>query len=491
MSASSSSSNSSPTKDDIPSQKMLPLREIPGGYGLPFFGAIKDRLEYYYKEGTENFFKNRVEKYNSTVFRTNMPPGPFMAKNPKVVAVLDAISFTILFDNKKVEKKNVLDGTFMPSTDFTGGYRVCAFLDTSEPSHAALKGFFSAQLGKLHNKFIPTFRSSVSELFVNLEDELSKDGKANFNNLSDKISFDFIFRLFCDNRSPDETSVGSNGPKSFDKWLFLMLHPLMTLGLKFVPSFVEDFLLHTFPFPYFLVKSDYQKIYESFNKYGSGILDEAEKYGITREEACHNMVFLAGFSAYGGCKVLFPALIKWVGAAGENLHRQLAHEIRTIVKEEGGVTFSALNKMSLTKSVVYEALRIEPPVPFQYGKARQDIVINSHDSSFLIKKGEMIFGYQPFATKDPKIFANAEEFVGDRFLGDGEKLLKYVYWSNGKETDNPTVDDKQCPGKDLVVLLSKLMLVEFFLKYDTFTVEASTILLGPLVTIKSLTKATH
>ncbi|CDO97109.1 unnamed protein product [Coffea canephora] len=482
--SSSSSNYSSPS-----SKKTLPLRDIPGGYGLPFFGPIKDRRDYYYNQGTDEFFKSRMQKYNSTVFRTNVPPGPFMAKNPKVVAVLDAVSFPILFDSSKVEKKNVLDGTFMPSTDFTGGYRVCAFLDTREPSHAAVKGFFSSQLGKLHNKFIPTFRSSVSELFANLEDELDKEGKANFNDHSDKISFDFIFRLFCDNKNPDETGVGSSGPKSFDKWLFLMLHPLITLGLKFVPSFVEDFLLHTFPLPFLFVKSDYQKLHDAFDKYGSGILDESEKYGITRDEACHNLVFLAGFSAYGGAKVLFPALIKWVGAAGEDLHRQLAHEIRTVVKEEGGVTVSALNKMSLTKSVVYEALRIEPPVPFQYGKAREDVVISSHDSSFLIEKGEMIFGYQPFATKDPKVFDNPEEFVGDRFLGDGERLLKYVYWSNGRETDNPTVDDKQCPGKDLVVLLSKLLLVELFLRYDTFSVEAATILLGPLVTVTSLTKA--
>ncbi|CAI9104426.1 OLC1v1003094C1 [Oldenlandia corymbosa var. corymbosa] len=471
------------------SQQLLPLREIPGGYGLPFFGPIKDRRDFYYNEGPDKFFKTRVEKYKSTVFRTNMIPGPFMAQNPKVVAVLDAISFPILFDTSKVEKKNVLDGTYMPSTDFSGGYRVCAFLDTTEPSHAALKGFFSSQLAHLHNKFIPIFRSSVSELFTTLEDQLSKDGKSNLNKLGDKVSFDFIFRLFCDNKSPEETVVGSKGTSTFDRWLFLMLCPLMSLGLKFVPSFVEDFFLHTFPLPFLLVKSDYQKMYDAFWKHGSKILDEAEKFGLKRDEACHNLVFLAGFSTYGGMKVLFPALIKWVAAAGEDLHRRLAGEIRTAVKEEGGVTFAAINKMSLTNSVVYETMRIEPPVPYQYAKAREDIQINSHESSFLIKKGEMIFGYQPFATKDPKIFENAEEFVADRFLGEGEKLLKYVYWSNGRETENPTVNDKQCPGKDLVVLLAKLILVEFFLKYDTFTVEASTIMLGPLVIVKSVTKA--
>jgi hydroperoxide dehydratase len=45
----------------------------------------------------------------------------------------------------------------------------------------------------------------------------------------------------------------------------------------------------------------------------------------------------------------------------------------------------------------------------------------------------MIFRYQLLATKDPKIFDNLEEFVGHRFVGEGEKLLKYLYWLNEHE----------------------------------------------------------
>ncbi|KAK9986172.1 hypothetical protein SO802_031123 [Lithocarpus litseifolius] len=90
--------------------------------------------------------------------------------------------------------------------------------------------------------------------------------------------------------------------------------------------------------------------------------------------------------------------------------------------------------MPLMKSVVYESLRIEPPVALQYGKAKKDLVIESHDAAFRVKEGEMLFGYQPFATKDPKIFERAEEFVADRFVGDeGEKLLKHVLWQNRKK----------------------------------------------------------
>ncbi|KAJ6739015.1 HYDROPEROXIDE LYASE [Salix koriyanagi] len=372
----------------------LPLKPIPGSYGLPLFGAIKDRLDYFYNQGKDEFFSTRAKKYQSTVFKTNMPPGPFIAQNPKVIAVLDAISFPVLFDTSKIEKFDVLDGTYLPSLSFTGGHRVCAYLDPSEPNHTSLKSFFMSVLASKHNDFIPLFRTCLSQMFVDIDDEMGSKKTASFNDPN--------------------------------KWLGLQLAPLATLGFpKFLKHF-EDLLIHTFPIPFFPVKSDYKKLYDAFYASSGSVLDKAESLGIDRDEACHNL---------------------WVGQAGEKLHSQLANEIRSVVKEEGGVSFQALEKMTLTKSVVYEALRIEPGVPFQYGKAKEDIVINSHDAAYEIKKGEMIFGYQPFATKDPKIFDHAEEFVGHRFVGEGENLLKYVYWSNGRETEDPTVGNKQCPGE--------------------------------------------
>ncbi|XVF68196.1 hypothetical protein PTKIN_Ptkin10aG0185200 [Pterospermum kingtungense] len=483
---SSSSSSSTSTSPE------LPLKPVPGNYGLPFFGAIRDRLAYFYREGRDKFFENRIQKYQSTVFKTNMPPGPFVASNPRVICVLDAISFAVLFDTSKVEKRDVLVGTFLPSLSFTGGHRICAYLDPSEPKHTALKSLILSTLAARHNKFIPLFQIGLSELFDELETEISSKKEAYFNTLSDSMSFNYICRLFSDDRNPVETKIGSKGPKLADKWLLFLLSPLGSVGLPNPLYYLEDFLLHTFTYPFFLAKSDYKKLYDFFYNFGGSLLDEAEnKFGIDRDEACHNLVFLAGFSGYGGMKILFPGLIKWVGSAGKNLHKKLADEIRTVVKAEGGVTFSALNKMALTKSVVYEYLRIDPPVPFQYGKAKTDLVVQSHDAAYEIKKGEMIFGYQTFATKDGRVFKKPEEFLGDRFVGEGEKLLKYVYWSNGRETEDVTAENKQCAGKELVVLWCRVLLVELFLRYDTFEVEAGTVAFAPSVTFKSLTKASN
>ncbi|OVA05185.1 Cytochrome P450 [Macleaya cordata] len=466
----------------------LPVRKIPGDYGFPFFGPIRDRLDYFYFQGTENYFKTRVEKHNSTVFRANMPPGPFISKNPNVIILLDAKSFPILFDVSKVDKTDLFTGTYMPSTKLTGGYRVLSYLDPSEPKHAKLKNLLFFLLQSRRDYIIPEFETTFTELFHTLEAEVADKGKAAFGDPNDQACFNFLARALY-STNPADTKLGNNGPKLIQKWVLFQISPILSLGL---PFFLEDPLLHTFPLPSFLVKSDYQNLYDFFFKYSTSILDEGEKMGFKRDEACHNILFATCFNTFGGMKVVFPSILKWICGAGVTLHKRLAEEIRSVVKSNGGkVTMKAMEQMPLMKSVVYETLRIDPPVPLQYARAKKDIVIESHEWAFQVKKGEMLFGYQPFATRDSKVFEKAEEFVEDRFMGvEGEKMLKYVTWSNGPETENPTVDNKQCAGKDFVVLISRLLVVELFLRYDSFTVEVGDLPIGSSITLTSLKRAT-
>ncbi|CAL5185102.1 unnamed protein product [Lathyrus oleraceus] len=283
----------------------------------------------------------------------------------------------------------------------------------------------------------------------------------------------------------------TEGPSIVTKWTLLQLGPILTLGL---PKCIEEPLLHTVRLPPALVKKDYQRLYDFFYEASSGpILDEAVRLGVSKEEAVHNLIFATCFNTFGGMKILFPNMLKWIGRAGVNLHAKLAKEIRSVVKSNGGkVTMAALEQMPLMKSVVYESFRIEPPVPLQYGKAKHDFVIENHENAFQVKEGEMLFGFQPFATNDPKIFDRADEFVADRFIGEeGEKLLKYVLWSNGPESEQPTVGNKQCAGKDFVVLFSRLLVVELFLRYDTFGIQVEKAPIGSAITFTSLKRATY
>ncbi|KAK8513893.1 hypothetical protein V6N13_005080 [Hibiscus sabdariffa] len=472
-----------------PGETKLPLKQIPGDYGLPFIGAINDRRSFFYNPGQEEFFKSKIQKYESTVIRTNMPPGPFIASNPKVIALLDGKSFPVLFDVSKVEKRDVLTGTYVPSTDLTGGYRVLAYLDPSESKHAKLKQVVYFLLKWSRDKVFPVFEACYTGLFETLEKQVAENGKSSFNPPSEQAAFNFLTQAFFGS-NPADTKLGVEGPSLINKWLLFQLHPVLSLGL---PEDLDDLLLHTYPFPAFPIQKDYKTLYDFFNESSGFAQDEAEKMGLSREEACHNLLFATCFNAFGGIKVFFPIMVKWIGRAGGKLHTELAHEIRSAIKSNGGnLSMAAMEQMPLMKSVVYEALRIEPAVPYQYGKAKRDLLIESHDAVYEVKEGEMLFGFQPFATRDPKIFERAEEFVPDRFKGEaGEKLLKYLLWSNGPETENTTVGNKQCAGKDFVVLLSRLFVAQLFQRYDTFEIELGKAQSGtaPAVIITSLKRA--
>ncbi|KAI3895734.1 hypothetical protein MKW98_025525 [Papaver atlanticum] len=471
----------------------LPVRKIPGDYGLPFFGPLFDRLCFFYCQGPEKYFKSRIQKYQSTVFRANMPPGPFISSNSKVIVLLDSKSFPILFDVSKVEKKDVFVGTYMPSTKLTGGYRVMSYLDPSEPNHSKLKQLLLSLIHSRSEFIIPEFRTTFGELFDTLDSNLSAKGKANFDTPTggpnEKACFNFLARSLL-STNPADTELGSDGAALRTLiWLFFTIHPIVSVGL---PCFMEDPLFHIIRLPPCMIKCCYQKLYNFFYKSAGGFLDEGEKLGLKRDEVCHNILFIVCFNAFSGMKVHFPNIIKWISRLDATIQKQLIDEIRSAVKSsDGNVTMKAIEEMPLVKSVIYEVMRMDPAVPYQYAKAKKDLVIESHESSFEVKQGEMLFGYQPIVTKDSKVFERAEEFVADRFVGaEGEKLLKYVVWSNGPETEEPTVDNKQCAGKDIVVLFSRLLVVELFLRYDSFKVELGSSLLCPQVTFTSLKKAT-
>lgn len=138
-------------------------KPVPGSYGLPVIGAVRDRLDFYYFQGQDKYFESRVEQHGSTVVRINVPPGPL---NPRVVPLLDAKSFPVLFDVDKVKKRDVFTGTYMPSASLTGGYRVCAYLDPSEPTHAKVKQLLFSLLVSRKDAVVPAFRSNFSSLFA-------------------------------------------------------------------------------------------------------------------------------------------------------------------------------------------------------------------------------------------------------------------------------------------------------------------------------------
>ncbi|KAB2613588.1 allene oxide synthase [Pyrus ussuriensis x Pyrus communis] len=444
----------------------LPLRTIPGTYGWPLLGPISDRLDYFWFQGPETFFKKRTEKYKSTVFRTNVPPSfpLFVNVNPNVIAVLDCKSFSYMFDMELVEKKNVLVGDFMPSVKFTGDLRTCAYLDTSEPQHSQIKNFAMDILKRSSKTWVPELTANLSTFWDTIEADVSKDGSASYLIPLQKFIFKFLTKCLVGADPASSPKIAKSGYAMLDRWLALQLLPTVKIG---VLQPLEEILLHSFAYPSFLVSGDYNQLYQFIEEHGKEVVKRGETdFGLTKEVTIHNLLFVLGFNAFGGFSVFLPSLIGTIASDTTGLQAKIVKEVR----ENAGSTlsFDSVKNLQLLQSVVYEALRLNPPVPLQFARARKDFQLSSHDSAFDIKKGELLCGFQQQVMRDEKVFDEPDTFKPDRFMKNKE-LLNYLYWSNGPQTGSPSESNKQCAAKDYVTLTATLLVAYAFQRYDSIT----------------------
>ncbi|KAL9224287.1 hypothetical protein vseg_000340 [Gypsophila vaccaria] len=456
------------------------LKTIPGTHGWPLIGPLTDRLDYFWFKGQDKYFRSRMEKHKSSVYRTNVPPcfPFFVGVNPNVIAVLDCKSFGHLFDMDVVEKKDVLVGDFMPSVKFTGDMRVCAYLDPTEEHHAKIKGFAMEILKKSSGIWVSSLLSSLDTMWTTIEGSLAKDNKATLLMPLQKCLFNFLSKSLIGadpaNYSPE---MSENGHIMLDKWLAIQLLPTVRVGLL---QPLDEIFLHSFSYPFLLVKGDYNKLARFVAKEGKDMVRMGQtQFGLTEQEAIHNLIFILGFNAFGGFSVFFPTLFKILAENKDGVHETLRNEIRGKCRSSTLLSFSAVKDMPYVQSFVYETLRLNPPVPLQYGRARKDFVLGSHESSFQVKKGELLCGYQKLVMRDPNVFDDPETFVPDRFVGEkGHKMLDYLFWSNGPQSGNPSLSNKQCVAKDYVAHTACLFVAYFFLRYDTVSVDSSGAIVG-------------
>ncbi|KAM1015975.1 hypothetical protein ACFX13_046462 [Malus domestica] len=465
-------SPSPPTLSHQQAPASLPVRTIPGTYGWPLMGPISDRLDYFWFQGPETFFKKRTEKYKSTVFRTNVPPSfpLFVNVNPNVIAVLDCKSFSYMFDMELVEKKNVLVGDFMPSVKFTGNLRTCAYLDTSEPQHSQIKNFAMDILKRSSMTWVPELTANLSTFFDTIEADVSKDGSASYLIPLQKFMFKFLTKCLVGADPASSPKIAKSGYAMLDRWLALQLLPTVKIG---VLQPLEEILLHSFAYPSFLVSGDYNQLYQFIEEHGKEVVKRGETdFGLTKEVTIHNLLFVLGFNAYGGFSVFLPSLIGKIASDTTGLQAKIVKEVR----ENAGSTlsFDSVKNLQLVQSVVYEALRLNPPVPLQFARARKDFQLSSHDSAFDIKKGELLCGFQQQVMRDEKVFDEPDTFKPDRFMKNKE-LLNYLYWSNGPQTGSPSESNKQCAAKDSVTLTATLLVAYVFQRYDSITGSGTSI----------------
>lgn len=145
--------------------------------------------------------------------------------------------------------------------------------------------------------------------------------------------------------------------------------------------------LHSWAYPFALVRGDYTKLFKFVEKEGKEAIERGKtEFGLTHEEAVHNLLFILGFNAFGGFSIFFPTLMNAIASDTTGLQERLRKEVREKLGT-AELSFDSVKELELVKSVVYETLRLNPPVPTQFARARKDFQLKSHDSVFDIKKG--------------------------------------------------------------------------------------------------------
>lgn len=340
-----------------------------------------------------------------------------------------------------------------------------------------IKGFVMDILKRSSRSWITNLTSSLDKFWDTIESDITKHNSASFLVPLQKCIFNFLSLSLAGADPAADRRIADGAHIMIDKWLALQLLPTVKIGFL---QPLEEIFLHSFAYPSFLVKGGYKKLYNFIEKEGKEVVERGQtEFGLSKEEAIHNMLFVMGFNAFGGFSLFLPGLINQIASDETGLQEKLRTEVREKISDGGGsvktLSFDSVKKMELVNSVVYETLRLKPPVPMQFGRARKDFKLSSHDSAYEIKKGELLCGYQPLVMRDEKVFDEPEKFKADRFMGEGKELLNYLYWSNGPQTGSPSESNKQCPAADYVPRTAALFVAHLFSRYDSVTGDSSTI----------------
>lgn len=150
--------------------------------------------------------------------------------------------------------------------------------------------------------------------------------------------------------------------------------------------------LHSWAYPFALVRGDYKKLYEFVEKEGKEAIERGKtEFGLSHEETVHNLLFIVCFNAFGGFSAFFPVLMNAIASDTTGLQERLRKEVREKLGGPGAeLSFESVKEMELVKLVVYETLRLNPPITTQFARARKDFRLKSHDSVFDVKQGKLL-----------------------------------------------------------------------------------------------------
>nr|QJI54761.1 cytochrome CYP443C1 [Nematostella vectensis] len=375
----------------------------------------------------QGYFRKRMEKCRSPVFRVNM--------GVKGVAICDRKAIDAMFDVKVIRKEPAF-GRLNYNLILLDNYVPSIF--TNDTPHERQKAFLmkicqTAQEAQI----LPTTQRVVTQY-------LERWGKAD-----------------------------ANLKQDWENDVRAMLSDIFTeafLGVSVNPTLMYNMVKGSWAKPgskLFKTADDAARLLREFLKEAlqkstklQSLLSTAVDAGVTEEQALADILFMLNFNAYGGVSGALIGCLARLTVTDPKYKDAMRHEVISAVDKDG-VTHESLNQMNRLHWFVLENLRMCPPVPLFFGRARNDFILHSSRGSFDIKADELLVGNVYEIHRDPNVFVNPEVFMPSRFE-DGvqrNKLLEYMLPGNGPIKESPTASNHQCPGLDITFTVLKTALM--------------------------------
>jgi cytochrome P450 len=380
--------------------------------------------------GWRRYFEERRATYGSGVFRTCIV-GP-------AVSILDVAGFEVLFDTARVRKCYGF-GPAIPRRDLVGRITPTVFANGS--AHEAQKRVLLSLIEGAAPRLEPTLGGLADDAF---DRWASLPKPLDWGREMDGLLITCLFEWLLGAR-PDLDDVRA--------WGDAILSPV---PLDVPPVFAAA------PRPARAARDRLLAVVRGAPAFAGAARLAREQAGWTEDESAKQLLFMLAFNAWGGLHGALPSLVAEL-TLNDGVRRAIRQEARA-ASPASAPGMAALARMPILRGAVAETLRLHGPVPFAYGQAITDLVVQSHTGSYRVRAGEMLQGVFWMAGLDPRVFPDPERFDPARHADPAAR--RAVLWANGP-ADVPTAPgNKVCAGQDVVVQILAFLAARLVAGWD-------------------------
>lgn len=128
------------------------------------------------------------------------------------------------------------------------------------------KNFSMKLLKESSSIWVPELVSNLDIFLDQIEATLSTSSSASYMFPLQQFLFKFLFKVLAKADTSLDPKIAESGYSMLNKWLALQLLPTISIG-KVQP--LEELFLHSFSYPFSLVKGDYNNLYNFVKQHGN------------------------------------------------------------------------------------------------------------------------------------------------------------------------------------------------------------------------------